>query len=203
MGRASGVMKSLILAAGASASAAFILGRLYDEGWGVRKSSRRAFEWYKRAAREGSKEALFFVGSAYLRGEGTRRNNAKALGWFRRSAAVGDQTGAYMEALSVFEGIGVSKDEKAGMKLLLKAARGGSGESMDYLAALHIKAGRLQAAKPWAERAIRAGDTVARLRLREIERLSRRMPGAKSKASRRNGRALRRGSPLSGHGAEA
>src|SRR5688572_14340349 len=36
-----------------SLSAALILGRLYEEGWGVRNDDRAAFRWYKKAAAGG------------------------------------------------------------------------------------------------------------------------------------------------------
>ena len=80
-------------------SAAFILGRLYDEGWGVEQNSRTAFRWYKRAAQGGLTEAYYFVGSAYAFGDGVQINNKKAFEWFRKAAAAGDLTGAYMKEL--------------------------------------------------------------------------------------------------------
>jgi len=152
-----------------SLSAAFILGRLYDEGWGVEADPRKAFSWYLRAASAGLPEAFFFVGSAYDLGQGTRQDSAKALGWFRRAAAAGDKTGACMAAVAVFEGRGTRMDRRRGMTLLRKAAREGSHEAMDYLAAYYLSQRDRRQAKVWAERAIEAGNRVAALRLRDSQ----------------------------------
>jgi TPR repeat protein len=151
----------------------------YAEGWGVRKNSRRAFEWYLQAARDGHPEALYFVGVSYLYGEGVTKDEAEAFQWLRRSAAAGDLTGAYMEALSVFEGRGTVKQPRIGMSMLVKAARRGSGAAMDFLASISMKKGRLRAARTWATRAVESGDQVAPLRLSEIDRMLIRGSGRK------------------------
>ena len=154
-----------------SLSAAFLLGRLYDEGWGVRRNYRLAFRWYLVAARGNLPEAFYFVASAYLFGHGVSKNTRKAFEWFQRSSRAGDLQGAYMEALSVLEGTGARRNVASGLRLLLRAARRGSHDAMDFLSAHYSNRGRLRQAKLWAERAIKAGDIVAPLRLREIKKL--------------------------------
>src|SRR5438309_7401417 len=133
-----------------SLSAAFILGRLYDEGWGVKKSARTAFRWCSRAAKGGLSEAFYFVGSAYAFGMGVPTDESKAFEWFQRSAKAGDLTGSYMTAISIFEGTGVKGDPKFGMKLLLAAAARGSHDAMDYLAAHYQRLGKSKEARRWA-----------------------------------------------------
>lgn len=158
-------------------SAAFVLGRIYDEGWGVKRSARRAMRGYQSAARDGATQAYYFVGSGYAFGEGVLRDEREAFRWFSKAAAAGDLTGAYMMAVAVLEGTGTRRDKAKGMRLLLRAARSGSRDAMDYLAARHFEAGRRQLARSWATKAARLGDEVAVLRLREInptDHLSRR-----------------------------
>jgi len=168
---ADGVVRALAeAAAGGSLSAAFILGRLYDEGWGVKKDDAAAFRWYRVAAEGGLPEAFYFVGSAYAFGSGVRRDKRKGFAWFEKAAAAGDETGAYMVALAIIDGTGVRRDRRRGLARMHAEARRGSRDAMDYLAAHHLEAGRLALARRWAERAIAAGESVmAPVRLKEVE----------------------------------
>jgi TPR repeat protein len=129
-------------------------------------------KWYKLAAAGGLTEAYYFVGSGYSLGAGVRQSVKQALGWFRRAAESGDLDGAYMEAVTVID---MSPSARKGMQLMLRAARRGSRDAMDYLAQHYLNAGRLTEAKSWAKKAIASGDKLAPLRLREIvarERIS-------------------------------
>ena len=159
-------------------SAAYILGRLYEEGWGVRRDSRQAFDWYLTAAEGGMPEADYHVGTAYAFGDGVGRDEKKALVWFRKAAQHGDTTAAYMEAVAVLEGLGTRAEPVRGWRLLTAAARRGSRDAMDYLAAAYLTRRRLRQAEHWARRAAEAGDAVAPLRLREIRAMARARPAA-------------------------
>jgi TPR repeat protein len=149
-------------------SAAFVLGRLYDQGWGVTKSPSLAAKWYLRAAEGGASHAFYFVGWAFLNGDGVQRNERIGLRWFQRAAAAGDLVAEYMAATCMLEGRGTRKNPTKGVRLPRAAAERGSGDAMDFLAAHYLKRGRLSVARDWARRAIRAGDPIAHLRLREI-----------------------------------
>ena len=153
-------------------SAAFVLGRLFDEGWGVSRNSRAAFRWYKKAADAGLSEAFYFVGWAYHLAEGVAADQRQAFAWFRRARTSRDLTAAYMEGQCLLEGKGVRRDVRGGIRLLRQAARQGSKHAMDFLAAYYIKQGRLLTAKGWAKKAIVAGDDAAPARLRQIEELT-------------------------------
>jgi TPR repeat protein len=164
-------------------SAAFVLGRLYDEGWGVARSASVAAKWYLKAAEGGVSNAFYFVGYAFLSGEGVRKNARLGLRWFQRAAAGGDLTAEYMAAVCVADGTGTKMNPTKGLRLLRKAADRGSGDAMDFLAAHYLKRGQLLVARDWARRAIRAGDPVAHLRLKEIQSLLK--PGQASRKSRK------------------
>lgn len=168
-----------------STSAAFILGRLYDEGWGVSVSARTAFRWYKKAADAGLSDAFYFVGSSYHLGHGVRPDGRHAFAWFRRARQSRDLTAAYMEGLCLLEGKGVRRDIRLGRQLLRQTAGQGSMHAMDYLAAFYIKQGRLKVAKAWAEKAVAAGDDCAPARLRQIDELTTKHGKRRSKRSGR------------------
>jgi TPR repeat protein len=155
-----------------SLSAAFILGRLYDEGWGVTHNSRTATRWYLKAGKGGLPEAFYFVASAYDGGDGVAPDPKQALAWYRRAAAAGDKVAKFVLAVRVLEGRGVRRDESAGVRRLRRLAGHDSG-AMDYLAYYYLRVGRFSLAKKWAARALEYGETDARARLAEIDKAHR------------------------------
>lgn len=153
-----------------SLSAAFILGRLHEEGWGLRKDDRAAFRWYKKAADGGMTAAYYFVAFAYYAGQGVARNPRESFRWFQRSADAGDLDGLYMEAYFLLEGTGVRADPTRAVRLLRKAAHRGSSSAMEVLAVHHLRRRRFVTARMWAERSLRAGNAVAPVWIQQIER---------------------------------
>jgi TPR repeat protein len=172
MSRPDGTIAALRKAALAgSLSACFVLGRIYDEGWGVRRNPRVSARWYLRAGEGGLPEALYFVASAYDAGDGVACDQKRAQAWYRKAAAAGDRTAEFAIATSVLEGRGVRRDEAVGLRLLRKVSRH-DPDAMDYLAWHYLKRSRFTLAKKWATRAARCGVDVAPGRLIEIERAS-------------------------------
>jgi proteasome lid subunit RPN8/RPN11 len=174
-----------------SLSACFLLGRLYDEGWGVRRSPRAAARWYLRAGEGGLPEALYFVASAYEAGDGVARDQERAIAWYRKAAALGDRDAVFALAVARLEGHGLRKNEAAGVRLLTAAARH-HGHAMQYLAAHHLKRNRFSLAKKWATRAVKAGVDSAPHWLRIIKT---RMRAVRAVKPRRRSRSSSRTSP--------
>lgn len=158
-------------------SAAFILGRLYQEGWGLKQDARAAFRWFKRAAHGRMPEAYYYLAFAYHTGAGVARDLAQAFRWFRLSAKAGDLTGLYMQGQCLLDGMGTTANVRAGVQLLRKAADRGSNDAMEYLAVHYMRRGRLKRARIWAQRSWRAGNEVAPLWLKEIDRLEKESRG--------------------------
>jgi TPR repeat protein len=185
MSRSNDIVTALNAAARrGSLSACFLLGRLYDEGWGVRRNPRAATRWYLRAGEGGLPEALYFVASAYYAGEGVARNQRRAIVWFRKAAAVGDRGAEFALAVSVLQGNGIRKDEAAGVRLLSRISRY-DVDAMDYLAYHYLKLGRFLLAKKWATRAATHGQIDALGRLAEIEIARRRDLTRRAKIGKR------------------
>jgi hypothetical protein len=145
-----------------------MLGRLYDEGWGVARNPRVATSWYLRAGEGGLPEALYFVASAYYAGDGVARDLKRAIAWYRKAAAAGDRAADFALAVAALEGDGVRKDEAAGLRSLRAISRY-DAEAMDYLACHYMKRGQFLLAKKWATRAVKYGESDAAARLAEIE----------------------------------
>lgn len=62
-----------------NAAAAYYLGVLYANGYGVPANPSQAFTWFDMAAQDGQPAALFMLGNAYREGNGVRVNFAKAI----------------------------------------------------------------------------------------------------------------------------
>ena len=151
-----------------SLSACFVLGRLYDEGWGVSHSSRTAARWYLRAGEGGLPEAFYFIATAFAAGDGVAPDQKRALFWYRKAAAAGDRDAVYALAVATLEGYGVRKNEPRGLRSLTAVARH-QPIAMEYLAYHYLKQGRLSLAKKWATRAAKRGVDSARQLLAKID----------------------------------
>jgi uncharacterized protein len=69
--------------------AQFYLATCYDNGYGVKKNLREAFNWYMKAAKEGKMEAQYNIGFFYKKGDLVKRNFKKAVYWYSLAAKQG------------------------------------------------------------------------------------------------------------------
>jgi hypothetical protein len=67
------------------------LGRLYEEGWGVKRDPGRAAQWYERAAVQAVPEAQYRLGSLYARGLGVAQSDQVAKKWLIRAVMQGNE----------------------------------------------------------------------------------------------------------------
>ena len=56
----------------------YVMGRYYQEGWGVEKNPIEAVKWYERASKKGLAVAKYYLGMCYLNGEGVQKDVASA-----------------------------------------------------------------------------------------------------------------------------
>jgi len=68
----------------------FKLAVRYENGTGVKKNLRQAFNWYLRAAKQGNTKAQFSIASLYEKGEGVTLNIPLAIHWYYSAANNGD-----------------------------------------------------------------------------------------------------------------
>jgi WD40 repeat protein len=73
------------------ADAQNLLGRCYDEGWGVRKDDSIAVQWYRKAAEVEHAEALYNLGLCYELGQGVEQDSNAARSLLVRSAECGHE----------------------------------------------------------------------------------------------------------------
>jgi hypothetical protein len=62
------------------------LGRLYENGKGVKLDHAKAREWYQRGADAGNTIAMNLLGRLYEKGLGVAREYAKAREWYQKAA---------------------------------------------------------------------------------------------------------------------
>lgn len=128
------------------AEAMYAVGRFYYEGWVVGYNLIEAENWYRRAAEKGLAKAewgMEHILFGYLAAEHNRtggRSNARTeyiekemLYWRKRAAAHGHPDAVYELGLAYMEGIDVEQDERAGLKMIIKAADTGCEEAMESL----------------------------------------------------------------------
>ena len=58
----------------------------------MKKSKKKAFNWYRHAANGGHPEAAEKVAHMYEKGKGTKRDDKKAAAWYRVAMEHGSQT---------------------------------------------------------------------------------------------------------------
>ena len=77
------------------AGAQYLLGRMYEDGDGVRQDDAEAVKWYRKAAEQGIAGAQFYLGVMYhFGGDGVRQDDAEAVKWYRKAAEAGQRWGA-------------------------------------------------------------------------------------------------------------
>jgi hypothetical protein len=70
------------LAEKGDASAQHFLGKMYENGEGVRQDSTEAAKWFRLAANQGHTGAQFYLGGMYASGTGVPRDYVQAYMWF-------------------------------------------------------------------------------------------------------------------------
>ncbi|MBR5829146.1 MAG: sel1 repeat family protein, partial [Bacteroidaceae bacterium] len=71
--------------------AQYKLAQCYEKGWYVKKSKKKAFNWYLRAANQGHPEAMERVGYCYEKGRGVKKDEHRAAKWYRLAEQNGQE----------------------------------------------------------------------------------------------------------------
>ena len=74
-----------LLADRGRASWQVIMGFFYSEGGPVKRSRKKAFEWYKKAADQGDEDAMYMLGWYYCLGRGVKRDDEEGYKWFEKT----------------------------------------------------------------------------------------------------------------------
>lgn len=69
--------------------AQYLIGKIYDFGWGVGKDENKAMCWYRKSAEQGNAAGQYQMGLIYDLGIGVAKDKNEAVTWLRRSADQG------------------------------------------------------------------------------------------------------------------
>lgn len=149
--------------------AATLLGRLYQEGLGVKRDPVAAANWFRRAAELGDIEGTFAFGVMLAEGDGIKKNREGAAQLFEKAAAQGHALANYNLALLYLRGDGKPESPDRGFLHMRYAAEHGIAQAQYDLATLYA-AGAGQSVQPnatesatWLERAADQGLPEAEL----------------------------------------
>ena len=106
-----------------NADAQYILGVMYDSGYGVEKNYTKAIEWYQKAAEQNLPEAQYHLGVMYYHGHGVEKNYTKAIEWFQKAAEQNLHKAQYNLGLMYRQGKGTEKNYSKAIKWFQKAAK--------------------------------------------------------------------------------
>ncbi|AYV84150.1 MAG: hypothetical protein Hyperionvirus18_26 [Hyperionvirus sp.] len=101
-------------------TAAYLIGKFYEEGKGVDKNIREALLWYLKAAELNNTFAMFDLGAIY-QFDHVERNYDEALKWYMKAYELGDKFVINNIGVMYYEGSGVEKDFNIALKWFLEA----------------------------------------------------------------------------------
>ncbi len=143
--------------------AATLLGRLYQEGLGVKQDPVLAANWFRRAATLGDTEGTFAFAVMLAEGDGILKNRAGAAQLFETAASKGHVLANYNLALLYLRGDGKPENPDRAASHLRYAAEQGVAQAQYDLATLYAT-GAGQTIQPnatesatWLERAADQG----------------------------------------------
>lgn len=96
---------------------------------GIKKDYKKAFNLFKKSAKQGNAEAQNKLGNCYMYGEGVAENKKEAVKWYIKSAKQNYRNAQYNLAVCYEDGEGVEKNEKKSFEWYLKAAEQGDSDA--------------------------------------------------------------------------
>jgi TPR repeat protein len=91
-------------------AAAYKLGEIYENGWGLTPDPRQAFYWYMKSAAKNDRHGQLKVGWCYQKGIAVQPDAMIAAIWYRLAADNGNIWGYHMLGFMLADGDGMQKD---------------------------------------------------------------------------------------------
>ncbi len=132
--------KALPLANAGHPQARFILGTLYQNGWGVSQNFPAAIDWYIKAGEAGSGNGAYNAAVLTLEGRNEDASLERAITLFKMGAALDHALSYYTLGIIYAGGNGVDADQKLSFDYFFKAGNLGHPTAM-YNVARHFISG--------------------------------------------------------------
>lgn len=129
-----------------------MVGRCYDQGWGVPVDKRRAAECFRIAAERGLDWGMYNYATALTLGEGVAEDKAAALGWFRKASALGNAKAINYVGSFYEDGWVVVREMGAAADCYARAAEGGDFRGAFNHARMLMADNRSEDAARWLKR---------------------------------------------------
>jgi TPR repeat protein len=114
-------------------NAQFILGRIYEKGYGVDIDLIKAERWYDMAAEQGNASAQNNLGWMYEKGIGVNRDYEKAMNYYRKAAKAGNASAQNNLGWMYQNGYGTEMEYKEAIKWYQLAAEQGDAVAQNNL----------------------------------------------------------------------
>jgi len=111
----------------------YLIGVMYEYGYGVDPNVKEAARWYRDAASKGLPEAQNSLGFLYSLGLGVERDAEMAAMWLHRAAGQGNHAAQTNLGILYTTGRGVEKDYEKAVELFSAAARSGNPQAQQLL----------------------------------------------------------------------
>ena len=95
-------------ARGGNAQDQYLLGLMYERGYGLPQDYPQAAHWYGEAARQDHVQAELSLGNLYDKGLGVPQNYETAYRWYRQAAQAGNGQAMYFVGSMLYNGDGVA-----------------------------------------------------------------------------------------------
>ena len=112
----------------------FYVGKMYNEGDGVKKNTEKAVDWFTKSAENGNDNAQFMLGHIYVVGDGIEKNYEVAAYWFEKAAMQGNPSAQNNLGLMYEKGHGLEQNKNKAIAWYMEAAKNGSIKSKERLA---------------------------------------------------------------------
>ncbi len=122
-----------------NARAQWLLGLMYESGWGVACDVSSAAKWYKAAAGQGHSAAQTAYAAMCERGTGTKKDVKEAVKWYSRAARSGDERAQFELGRMYRAGTGVKRDIAAAAQNFTESAKAGYPPAQAILGELYRK----------------------------------------------------------------
>jgi TPR repeat protein len=141
------------------------LAFLYQHGYGVKKCTRYAFEYYQMAAEQGNIEAQYNLGDLYRKHTNMKFNYRHAFKWLTKSAQGGNRIAQRSLAYFYLKGLATDIHYETAFSWYTKAAEAGDTAAMVTLGKFYRKGDYIKQDLPmavhWYTLAARKGNIVA------------------------------------------
>lgn len=164
-----GIDDLILSAESGDAASQYQLGRLYDEGDGIKEDHEKALNWYSKSAAQGYAKAQANLSEIYLFEESVDENYEKGLYWAQKAAEQGDALGQVNLGLMYSDGLGVSQDYGIAVGWYRKAADQGDALGQNMLGRSYYYGDGVpqddKKALYWARQAAEQGDALGQTNL--------------------------------------